>query len=368
MENLSTFLFSGLLFTCLYLSFRLVGRKAANPRLNRMILLTFPVFSLVLGFWPFETQAPISSIQLPELNFATQANQEALSSSNLFYLYFLPGISLLAFKLYRSIQSILNRKSQARHAFSAFGKVYIGDGFKSSEREMVLAHERAHIRQGHGIDLIISCITEMIFWWNPFAYAWSADLKLIHELEADQGVKQFGLAYKKLLLEQALGEEIHFAHSFSVKKHLSQRLKDFNSNPCIMKKKILFYIPILALMIGFSAQVHGQDKPTFNNTVIEVPAEYPGGQEALFSDLTKNFKYPKKALKKGIEGKVFVQFVVDEEGNVTQGKVVRGVDPILDDYALSLLDNLKQWSPGKQKGENVKIAYTLPINFKLPEE
>jgi periplasmic protein TonB len=98
--------------------------------------------------------------------------------------------------------------------------------------------------------------------------------------------------------------------------------------------------------------------------VDEMP-EYPGGDEALRNDLIGSIKYPEEARKNGIQGKVFVSFVVDEKGKVTNAKIERGVEPSLDKESLRVVGELKTWNPGKEKGKIVKVAYTIPINYAL---
>ena len=96
-----------------------------------------------------------------------------------------------------------------------------------------------------------------------------------------------------------------------------------------------------------------------------LPAQFPGGQEALMKWIEQNKVYPQKALKKGIEGRVIVQFVVKKDGTVTNGKIVRGVDPLLDKEALRLVSIMPKWTPGKFDGKDIRSYYCLPITFKL---
>jgi protein TonB len=100
-------------------------------------------------------------------------------------------------------------------------------------------------------------------------------------------------------------------------------------------------------------------------TEVEVMPEYPGGENALMNDLTGSIKYPEEARKNGIQGKVFVSFVVDEQGKVTNAKIERGVETSLDQESLRVVNGLKTWKPGMEKGKAVKVAYTIPINYTL---
>jgi TonB family protein len=99
--------------------------------------------------------------------------------------------------------------------------------------------------------------------------------------------------------------------------------------------------------------------------VVEEMPEYPGGEMALRQYMATAVKYPDDAVKKGIQGKVYVTFVVSKDGTIADAKIARGVDPSLDAEALRVVNNLPKWKPGKQKGQSVNVSYTVPINFKL---
>ena len=103
-------------------------------------------------------------------------------------------------------------------------------------------------------------------------------------------------------------------------------------------------------------------------TIVEQMPEYPGGIDALKAYLMSNIKYPSEAHQKGIQGKVFVSFVVTKTGSISNAKVVRGVDPLLDQEAMRVVESMPIWIPGKQNGETVDVAYTLPINFVLEKK
>ncbi|MDP2335341.1 MAG: TonB family protein, partial [Bacteroidota bacterium] len=103
-------------------------------------------------------------------------------------------------------------------------------------------------------------------------------------------------------------------------------------------------------------------------TVVEEMPEFPGGMEALKAFIIATMKYPVAALEKGIQGKVYVNFVVTKIGSVAKAKVVRGVDPSLDNEAIRVVEGMPNWKPGSQNGENVDVSYTVPVNFNLPSE
>ena len=98
---------------------------------------------------------------------------------------------------------------------------------------------------------------------------------------------------------------------------------------------------------------------------MEMP-EFPGGQEALLEFLTKNVKYPQIARENGIQGRVIVQFVVAKDGMIENVEVVRsGGDPSLDKEAARVIKAMPRWQPGKQRGEPIRVKYTVPVNFRL---
>lgn len=102
--------------------------------------------------------------------------------------------------------------------------------------------------------------------------------------------------------------------------------------------------------------------------IVEEMPEFPGGNIGLKSYLEENLKYPQIALLNGIQGTVYVSFVINEEGNVVQPKIARSVDPALDKEALRLVSSLPRWKPGKQNGKLVKVNYTVKVEFKLTPE
>ena len=99
--------------------------------------------------------------------------------------------------------------------------------------------------------------------------------------------------------------------------------------------------------------------------VVEQMPSFPGGMKALFDYLEKNIKYPAKAVKNKIQGRVIVQFTVDEKGRLSDIKVVKSVEPSLDAEAVRVVKSMPRWNPGMQNGKAVKVRYTLPVTFRL---
>lgn len=99
--------------------------------------------------------------------------------------------------------------------------------------------------------------------------------------------------------------------------------------------------------------------------VVEEMPQFPGGPSALMQYLSRSVKYPEEAYKKNIQGRVIVNFVVEKDGSITNAKVVRSIDPLLDAEALRVVNSMPKWQPGKQNGVPATTKYTVPITFKL---
>ncbi len=99
--------------------------------------------------------------------------------------------------------------------------------------------------------------------------------------------------------------------------------------------------------------------------IVEDMPEFPGGELALRQFIANSIKYPVIAQENGIQGRVYVTFVVDADGSVSNPRIARGVDPSLDKEALRVVSLLPKWKPGKQRGKPVRVSYTVPINFQL---
>lgn len=99
--------------------------------------------------------------------------------------------------------------------------------------------------------------------------------------------------------------------------------------------------------------------------IVEKMPEYPGGDLALRKFIANTIKYPEAAIENGVQGKVYVTFVVTKDGDIANAKIARGVDPLLDKEALRVVNMQPKWKPGIQRGTAVNVSYTVPINFAL---
>ena len=147
--------------------------------------------------------------------------------------------------------------------------------------------------------------------------------------------------------------------------------------------KVLAALPVAALllMVGCKPAANTNADDTFQVVnvvddditdsadsiyeVVEVDPEFPGGIESLYKYLAENIKYPEQAKKDGIEGRVFVRFVVEPNGTVSNTEVLRGIGGGCDEEALRVVGSMPRWTPGTVGGKAVRVHFNLPIVFKL---
>ena len=99
--------------------------------------------------------------------------------------------------------------------------------------------------------------------------------------------------------------------------------------------------------------------------VVEVDPEFPGGMEALYHYLSSNIKYPTQAKQEKIQGTVFVSFVIEKDGSVSNIKVLRDIGGGCGQEAVRVVQQMPKWKPGRQRGQRVRTQYNLPIKFTL---
>lgn len=101
--------------------------------------------------------------------------------------------------------------------------------------------------------------------------------------------------------------------------------------------------------------------------IVESPAEFTGGQTELWKFIRANLKYPKMARRMGIEGRVYIQAVIEKDGSLTNARVIKGIESACDQEALRVINLSPKWVPGKQRGRPVRTQVIIPIIYKLRE-
>lgn len=113
------------------------------------------------------------------------------------------------------------------------------------------------------------------------------------------------------------------------------------------------------------APVEEEEEEAAPFVIVEDMPEFKGGEKALLKYIAEHVVYPEIAKENDIQGTVYVKFVVNEKGKVTNVGLLRGVDPLLDKEAIKVIESLPDWKPGKQSGKNVKVSMQVPIKFQL---
>jgi TonB family protein len=119
---------------------------------------------------------------------------------------------------------------------------------------------------------------------------------------------------------------------------------------------------LLDVVVKTEAQTEPDDKPF---DVVEQMPEFPGGQEAMMQFLRQEVKYPKEAEEKGLQGRVVVRYIIEKDGSISEVEIAKSVNEYLDAEAIRVVNAMPKWKPGKQKGEPVRVKFTIPITFRL---
>jgi len=133
-------------------------------------------------------------------------------------------------------------------------------------------------------------------------------------------------------------------------------------------KKTLLLLTFLAFTIGVKAQTTAVDTLKEHQlvfTAVEVSPEFPGGEAAFGKFLQINIRYPAEDHKNKVQGKVYVQFVVERDGSLTDMKILRSPSETMSAETIRVLQLSPKWHPGIQHGKPVRVQYTVPINFSL---
>src|SRR5690606_21170770 len=115
-----------------------------------------------------------------------------------------------------------------------------------------------------------------------------------------------------------------------------------------------------------TTQTEGKPLMTLDDkvfTVVQLQPEFKGGYDAMVAFFQKNLQYPQSAREAGVEGRVYVSFIVEKDGSITETHVVRGLDAACDAEAVRAVQAFPNWVPGKQNGQPVRTKFVLPINF-----
>jgi TonB family protein len=323
------------------------------------------------------------------------------------------GVIFLAVKLI--LQLILLRRiiqdPSPKVSYSFFNKVKISEGIDG--REVIENHELVHARQFHSADVLIIEAVMIINWFNPIVYLYRFAIKHVHEYIADRHTLKAGTNkadYAMLLLSQTFDTPAHhLVNPFFNHSLLKQRIVMLQKNKSQRIKLIKYGLsaPLFILMLVLSSATIGNSKAvnaihdkaelilerpanTITDTTVitydpktdklpvtdTVPGKeiftevehqptFPGGQKAFDKFLATTIRYPAEAVKKKVQGRSIVSFIVEKDGWLSDIKVVRSLGSGTDEEAIRALKMSPKWTPGKQNGHNVRVQYAVPVSFVL---
>ncbi len=398
------------LFYCIYSVFL---RKETYFNLNRAFLLGATILAMILPL----IEIPLSGYMVSG-NYTVWLNEVVVSPASsegfslqyfsplrfLFLIYF-AGAVYLSLRFLARIGRLLyfiSRNKPVKEGknrlifinsdiapFSFFNYIILNKyAHDRSQTEKIIAHEKIHIEQKHSLDLLLLELVIVLQWFNPFAWLIKKSLKDQHEYLADQGVLKIGFdkgEYLQLLMSHTFGMSFStIANSFNhsqIKNRFTMITKKQSQKSA--SAKLFLILPAIAVLIylfSFSlnepvigqtnsmaqTKLQGEDDKVY--TVVDQIPEFPGGEEARIKFMTENITYPKEALKNGIQGRVFVTFVVEKDGKITNVKVLKGIGGGCDEEAARVISMMPSWTPGKKKGKPVRVQFNMPVQFKLDKK
>jgi len=407
---------SSIVLLVFYAVYWFLLRKGTHFKHNRIYLLVGLLFSLILPFLSFQLpdtsqtkiMITLDSIDIGAVSTAVAEQDKGISFVEILQIIYFSIAAILLLRLLLQFYLLLKLYRQSERETVGGIKVFITDKqnavfsfFKfvfantnarnSDDFNAVLQHEHVHIVQKHSVDIVLAELLTIVLWFNPFAWLYKKSIKENHEFLADEGVLGNGYSadrYQKLLFEQSTGLHLSLANSFNQSltfKRLNM-MKKIKSNKWL-NLKVIISVPVIVAMVVFiscskelaniAPETNKPENEQFKKTmalsakdtilfITEKMPEFPGGELGLRKYIAQNVKYPQEARINGIEGKVYVRFVVTKTGIIDHVTLARGVDSILDSEAIRVISTLPQWKPAETAdGEKVNVWYTVPINFAL---
>lgn len=398
-----------LTLTAVFISYKLFLSKDTFHALNRAAILSGVTLSFLLPlvklpkFLTFEAESEISETVF-ELGTVIVSGDfvNSISYTDVLTYIILIGASVFFLKLLVSTANIIlkvvrNRKikieqgtelivsESVKSPISWLKYIFINSAdYRDNPRE-ILTHEMAHIHYRHSIDLIFIDLLCCLQWFNPVIWLFRKELRSVHEFQADAAVVNSGINaknYQILLIKKAAGRNwssvVSSLNHSNLKNRIAMMSKKSSKSAAF---KVLLPIAVTAcLAVTFancnnSMLATNDDKINDNSftndnqpyVIVEDMPEFPGGPAALLKYIAENVVYPEQAKNDTIQGTVYLKFVVDKTGKVTQTEVIRGVHPLLDEESIKVVNSLPEWTPGRQSGKNVDVAMQIPIKFQIAD-
>ncbi|MBQ5517156.1 MAG: TonB family protein [Bacteroidales bacterium] len=403
--------------------FLLVMRRSGWFRFNRITLLAGSAACLLLPLIPFRVnRATLYSTWLEPVVVAAGDPAEpavAATASGMSFswqafvlaLYLLGALVALVFYLrsYGLMFRLLRRTPSERRdgytlhliaqetpSFSWMRHIVINrDDY--ARYPAILTHERAHVRCGHSVDLLLASLLTVLQWFNPLVWICRSELKLLHEYEADDFVLNQGIdatQYQLLLVKKAVGEKRFLLANGFNHAQLKNRITMMQTTTKAVWKK-LFLLLLLPLLAGTTLLLAERVTPAADviplaeepvvapsevlpepppeepvkYSLLEAKPRFQDGDVSQFSHwVNDNLHYPQEAVKDSLQGRVTLQFTIEKDGSVTDVHVLRGCAPVLDEEAIRVVSQSPKWTPGYINGEPVRVVYNFPVLFQLTKK
>jgi hypothetical protein len=396
---------SGILLFVFYAVYKLWLENEKMFRFNRAYLLVSLVFSFVIPLQIISFQSTVSStiglIELNELVIRKSSQSfEIISFSDFVMVLILAlyslGVLLLTTRFLFGLYSFYKRLKRSEVHFikddkivlieesilphSFWKSIFINKNeFENGKIPLeLIAHEKAHLKQKHTLDILFVEILQIIFWFNPLLLLYKKSIKLNHEFLADEAVnKQFESvkSYQNLLLDFASNKKtIALASNINyliTKKRLLMMTKKESPIKVVLKVFSVGIIYALLLFV-FSTKTMAQkvsnkadvkEKDLYVIEEVEKLPEFPGGMNAFYKFIGKNFKMPVAVGKNKIDGKAYIRFVIEKDGSLTDITTLKDPGYGIGNEAIRVLKLSPKWTAATQKGKVVRVMYTLPITF-----
>ena len=402
---------SSLYLALFYAFFLLVMRRTSFFRLNRVLLLAGTLASFLLPLLRIRTVVLPSLAAGPLTETVSEPTLTPVPTATSFpyleILYWAGFLAVLGWtlamvvRMYRTIRngSVTRLEDGTKLVLTeadipsfSWDRTIVMSRKDAETNPAILLHEKAHIQNGHTLDILLFTAVTLVHWFNPLVWITLSELKLLHEYEADYAVLHHGIdatQYQLLLVRKAVGEKrFSLANGFQHAK-LKNRIDMMLQAPSSGWKRLswLAILPFLAGTMFLCNPVRAKVVPVetvpdhpasvalpdttkslpFN--LVDVKPTFNGGDANEFSKwVNENLRYPKTAKDAGVQGRILLQFTVYPDGSVRDAQVLRGVNPDLDAEALRVVSSSPDWTPGYVKGEPVKVTYTFPVIFQLRGE
>lgn len=270
-------------------------------------------------------------------------------------------------------------------AFSIFGKIVVGERTMSAAGvSQIVRHEALHCSLYHSADIIIVYIQRILLWFNPLMLLIEKLLREVHEYQVDERIIRSGTnprEYMELLIDfEMTGDGPLLANRFSYLSLKKRIIMISMVGKMKSNMRILITFPVLLLFVFlFCITPMGGVNNTPDQAVVpavveelpfaicQIKPKFNGGDQNEFTRwFFAQINYPEKAKETRIQGRVTLQFTVDENGKVVNPQVIRGVNKELDQEALRVIATSPDWEPGRNKDNKpVRVRFTFPVIFQL---